>query len=47
LNKVLATVHSYPTMAEATRNAAGAWQRAHAPQALLRGAERFHAWRRG
>jgi pyruvate/2-oxoglutarate dehydrogenase complex dihydrolipoamide dehydrogenase (E3) component len=47
LNKILATVHSYPTMAEASRNAAGAWKRAHAPPALLRAAERFHAWRRG
>jgi pyruvate/2-oxoglutarate dehydrogenase complex dihydrolipoamide dehydrogenase (E3) component len=47
LNKILGTVHSYPTLAEANRNAAGAWKRAHAPQALLRWAERLHAWRRG
>jgi hypothetical protein len=47
LNKILGTVHSYPTLAEANRNAAGAWKRAHAPLALLRWAERLHAWRRG
>ena len=47
LNKILGAIHSYPTMAEANRNAAGAWKRAHAPQGLLRWAARFHAWRRG
>jgi pyruvate/2-oxoglutarate dehydrogenase complex dihydrolipoamide dehydrogenase (E3) component len=47
LNKILATVHSYPTLAEANKGAAGQWRRAHQPQALLRWAQRFHAWRRG
>ena len=47
LNKILATVHSYPTLSEANRQAAGVWRRAHAPDALLRWAARFHAWRRG
>ncbi len=46
LNKILGTVHSYPTMAEANKYAAGAWRRAHQPEALLRWAQRFHAWRR-
>lgn len=47
LNKVLGTVHSYPTFAEANKFAAGNWKRAHAPQAALRWLERFHTWRRG
>ena len=47
LNKILGTIHSYPTLAEANKYAAGEWKRAHAPQALLRWVERFHAWRRG
>ncbi len=47
LNKLLGTIHIYPTFSEANKYAAGAWKRAHAPQAVLRGLERFHAWRRG
>ena len=47
LNKVLGTIHIYPTMAEANKYVAGNWKRAHAPQRLLRWVERFHAWRRG
>jgi pyruvate/2-oxoglutarate dehydrogenase complex dihydrolipoamide dehydrogenase (E3) component len=47
LNKILGTIHTYPTLAEANKNAAGNWKRAHAPDKLLAWAERFHAWRRG
>lgn len=47
LNKILGTVHPYPTLAEANKYAAGAWRRTHAPQGLLRVLARFHAWRRG
>jgi len=47
LNKVLGTIHIYPTFAEANKYAAGNWKKAHAPQGVLRGLERFHAWRRG
>ena len=47
LRKLLATVHAYPTMAEAVKLPAGDWRRAHAPARLLRWAERFHDWRRG
>jgi pyruvate/2-oxoglutarate dehydrogenase complex dihydrolipoamide dehydrogenase (E3) component len=47
LNKVLGTIHIYPTLAEANKYAAGAWKKAHAPQGLLRKVERFHAWMRG
>lgn len=47
LGKILGTIHSYPTMAEANKYAAGEWKRAHAPQRLLRIVERYHTWRRG
>ena len=46
LNKILGTIHIYPTMAEANKYAAGEWKRAHAPQRLLALAARFHRWRR-
>ncbi len=47
LNKILGTIHTYPTLAEANKYAAGEWKRAHQPHGLLRWVERFHAWRRG
>ena len=47
LNRILGTIHIYPTMAEANKYAAGVWKKAHAPQGLLRWVERFHAWMRG
>ena len=47
LNKILGTIHIYPTLAEANKYAAGVWKKAHAPQALLRKVERLHAWMRG
>ncbi len=47
LNRVLGTVHAYPTWSEANKYAAGEWRRAHAPQGVLRWLERYHAWRRG
>jgi pyruvate/2-oxoglutarate dehydrogenase complex dihydrolipoamide dehydrogenase (E3) component len=46
LNKILGTIHTYPTMAEANKYAAGEWKRAHQPLTLLRWVEKFHAWRR-
>jgi pyruvate/2-oxoglutarate dehydrogenase complex dihydrolipoamide dehydrogenase (E3) component len=47
LNKILGTIHIYPTLAEANKYAAGAWKKAHAPQGLLTWVERYHAWMRG
>ncbi|UHQ54905.1 dihydrolipoyl dehydrogenase family protein [Microbulbifer sp. YPW16] len=47
LNKLLGTIHIYPTMMEANRFVAGNWKRAHAPQTILGLLERFHRWRRG
>jgi len=47
LNKILGTVHAYPTLAEATKFAAGEWKRAHAPAGVLAWVQRYHGWRRG
>ena len=47
LNKILGTIHIYPTLAEANKYAAGEWRRAHVNPKLLSFVERFHAWRRG
>jgi pyruvate/2-oxoglutarate dehydrogenase complex dihydrolipoamide dehydrogenase (E3) component len=47
MNRILGTIHAYPTLMEANKYAAGVWKRAHAPQAALRWAQRFFAWRRG
>jgi pyruvate/2-oxoglutarate dehydrogenase complex dihydrolipoamide dehydrogenase (E3) component/uncharacterized membrane protein YdjX (TVP38/TMEM64 family) len=47
LNKILGTIHIYPTLAEANKYVAGNWKKAHAPQKLLAWVARFHAWRRG
>ena len=47
LNKVLGTIHIYPTLAEANKYAAGVWKRAHTPKGLLRWIERYHTWMRG
>jgi len=45
LNRILGTIHIYPTMAEANKYAAGNWKKAHAPQKLLAWVSRFHRWR--
>lgn len=47
LNKLLGTIHSYPTLAEMNKMTAGVWKKEHAPQKLLRWAEKFHEWNRG
>ena len=47
LNKILGTIHIYPTLAEANKYAAGNWKKAHAPDGALRWLQRFHQWRRG
>ena len=46
LNKLLGTIHAYPTMMEANKYVAGEWKRNHAPQGLLKLVEKFHNWRR-
>lgn len=47
LNKILGTIHIYPTLAEANKSVAGEWKRAHAPATVLRWLARFHRWRLG
>jgi pyruvate/2-oxoglutarate dehydrogenase complex dihydrolipoamide dehydrogenase (E3) component/uncharacterized membrane protein YdjX (TVP38/TMEM64 family) len=47
LNKILGTIHTYPTLSEANKYAAGEWKRAHQPHALLEWVHKFHTWRRG
>lgn len=46
LNKVLGTIHTYPTMAEANKYTAGVWKKNNAPATLLNWVEKFHTWRR-
>ena len=46
LNKILGTIHSYPTWAEGNKYAAGDWKRAHAPETVLNWLEKYHTWRR-
>ena len=47
MNKILGTIHIYPTLAEANKYAAGEWKRAHAPIGALRWLSKFHRWRLG
>jgi dihydrolipoamide dehydrogenase len=46
LNKILGTIHIYPTLAEANKYAAGVWKKSTAPKGVLNLLEKFHAWRR-
>ncbi|MEE7627942.1 FAD-dependent oxidoreductase [Methylobacter sp. Wu8] len=46
LNKLLGTIHIYPTLSEANKYAAGVWKRNHAPKGLLWCIARYHDWRR-
>ena len=47
LNKILGTIHIYPTWAEGNKYAAGEWKRNHAPKKALQLLEKYHTWRRG
>ncbi|OUS28901.1 pyridine nucleotide-disulfide oxidoreductase [Gammaproteobacteria bacterium 45_16_T64] len=46
LNKILGTIHIYPTYSEANKFAAGNWKRANAPENILTWVEKYHRWRR-
>ena len=46
LNKILGTIHIYPTMSEANKYVAGEWKRAHAPEKVITWIEKFHTWKR-
>ncbi|MDX2374834.1 FAD-dependent oxidoreductase [Psychrobacter sp. PP-21] len=47
LNKILGTIHTYPTWAEGNKYVAGEWKRNHAPETVLNWLEKYHTWRRG
>jgi len=47
LNKVLGTIHIYPTLAEANKFAAGAWKRSTVTHGQMTFLAAFHAWTRG
>jgi pyruvate/2-oxoglutarate dehydrogenase complex dihydrolipoamide dehydrogenase (E3) component len=46
LNKILGTIHTYPTLGEANKFAAGVWKKNHQPTKLLEWVRKFHAWER-
>ena len=46
LNKILGTIHIYPTLTEANKYAAGVWKKANSPNAVLEILRKFHTWRR-
>ncbi|ROH88773.1 pyridine nucleotide-disulfide oxidoreductase [Stagnimonas aquatica] len=47
MNKLLGTIHVYPTWSEAAKYSAGVWKQAHKPEGLLKLVARYHDWRRG
>jgi pyruvate/2-oxoglutarate dehydrogenase complex dihydrolipoamide dehydrogenase (E3) component len=47
LNKILAIIHSYPTLSEANKYVAGEWKRKHVPQRLLVWVEKYYRWKLG
>jgi pyruvate/2-oxoglutarate dehydrogenase complex dihydrolipoamide dehydrogenase (E3) component/uncharacterized membrane protein YdjX (TVP38/TMEM64 family) len=46
MNKILGTIHIYPTFAEANKYAAGVWKRNHVNAKLVAWVEKFHSFRR-
>jgi len=47
LNRILGTIHVYPTLAEANKFAAGAWKRSTVTRGQMDFLAAFHAWTRG
>jgi len=47
LNKILGTIHIYPTFMEMNKFAASEWRKSHKPDWALVIAEKYHRWRRG
>lgn len=47
LNKIMNTIHIYPTLGEVNKSVASSWKKAHAPQRMLNFAGWFHRWRLG
>lgn len=46
MNKILSTIHIYPTLSEANKFTAGVWKKAHAPKLVLKLVEWFHKFQR-
>jgi dihydrolipoamide dehydrogenase len=46
MNKILSTIHIYPTLSEANKFTAGIWKKAHAPKLVLKLVEWFHKFQR-
>ncbi|MCI0505614.1 MAG: FAD-dependent oxidoreductase [Gammaproteobacteria bacterium] len=46
LEKILGTIHIYPTFTEANKYAAGNWKKSHKPERVLGWLNWFHRWRR-
>jgi len=47
LNKILGTIHTYPTLSEANKYVAGEWRKQHAPKKILSWIQWYHGWKRG
>jgi pyruvate/2-oxoglutarate dehydrogenase complex dihydrolipoamide dehydrogenase (E3) component len=47
MNKILGTIHIYPTHSELNKMVAGTWKKQNAPKMLLKMIKAFHTWRRG
>lgn len=47
LNKILGTIHIYPTLAEANKYAAGNWKRSTVTRGQMSFLSAFHGWTRG
>ena len=47
LNKILGTIHTYPTLSEANKYAAGEWKKANQPNLILGWLRKYHDWKRG
>ncbi|SEO07248.1 hypothetical protein SAMN05216404_1116 [Nitrosospira multiformis] len=45
-NRILGTIHTYPTWPEAGKHAASEWRRPHLPFHLLYRVEKYHTWGR-
>ena len=47
LNRILGTIHAYPTLPEANKYVAGVWKRAHVTQGQMAFVRAFNDWTRG
>ena len=46
MNKILGTIHIYPTLSEVNKYVAGNWKKGHLPIFAIKILEKFHKWRR-